>query len=81
MLENKAGGGIFFVMSTLMEIQLAAEKLPKSEQEALLKHLSHRLLHPLQQDFTSFHLSELSGTIRLREDPLVWQTQTRDDWQ
>ena len=72
--------GHFPRMSTLAEIEEAVELLPEQEQKTLLQHLSQRLRHPQSADGGSRNLSELAGTIRLREDPLAWQQQARDGW-
>ena len=67
-------------MSTLTEIEAAVAKLPEQEQEALLRHLNLRLRHPSAGTGGLRDLTEFAGTICLREDPLAWQQQARNDW-
>lgn len=67
-------------MSTLTEIEAAVDKLPAQEQEALLHHLNLRLGGPSAGAGGLRDLTEFAGTICLREDPLAWQQQTRNDW-
>lgn len=68
-------------MSTLAEIEVAAEKLPITEKEALIVFLTARL----QKDRTALSqgrsLGEFSGVLRLCEDPLAWQQRVRGEWE
>jgi len=61
-------------MSTLTEIEAAAEKLPVPQKEALIEYLVALLQR--QHD-----LAEFSGSLRLREDPLAWQRRVRGEWE
>jgi len=68
-------------MSTLTEIEAAAEKLPVPQKEALIEYLvallqRERTAQPRQHD-----LAEFSGSLRLREDPLAWQRRVRGEWE
>jgi hypothetical protein len=67
-------------MSTLVEIEAAARKLPTAEKEQLLKYLAALLDGERPGPAPAGDLSEFSGVIRLREDPLEWQHQVRSDW-
>ena len=67
-------------MSTLTEIEAAVDKLPEQEMEALLRHLHLRLRGAMAGTKGLRDLTEFAGTIRLREDPLAWQQESRRDW-
>lgn len=68
-------------MSTLTEIEAAADALSPEQQEALIKYLAERVKQRRATDAPGCrNLAEFSGTIRLREDPLAWQTAIRDEW-
>lgn len=68
-------------MSTLSEIEAAAEKLPVQQLEELVESLTARL----QRERTARHqeddLAEFSGVLRLSEDPLLWQQRVRGEWE
>ena len=69
-------------MSTLTEIEAAAEKLPFSQKEALIAFLTARV----QRERTAaralqVNLVEFSGVLRLPEDPLAWQQRVRGEWE
>jgi hypothetical protein len=68
-------------MSTLTEIEAAAEKLPVPQKEALVEYLNallqrERAARPPQVD-----LAEFAGVLRLPEDPLAWQQRVRGEWE
>ena len=68
-------------MSTLAEIEAAAEKLPIPQKETLIEFLTARVqreraARPLQND-----LAEFSGVLCLAEDPLAWQQRVRGEWE
>jgi len=69
-------------MSTLTEVEAAADALSPKQREALLKYLTQRPPPPQAPRKTKRStLAEFSGTIRLREEPLAWQSSVRDEWQ
>jgi len=80
LLEPRSG--VYFPpMSTLTEIEAAAEKLPVLQKEALIEFLTaqlqrERTARPPQSD-----LAEFSGVLRLAEDPLAWQQRVRGEWE
>jgi hypothetical protein len=68
-------------MSTLTEIEAAAEKLPVPQKEALIEYLTARVrrertARPPQND-----LAEFAGVLHLAEDPLAWQQRARGEWE
>ncbi len=68
-------------MSTLAEIEQAADGLPAPQVEQLIEHLTARL----QRERTGkarrrTNLAEFSGALRLAEDPLAWQQRLRSEW-
>ncbi|MEI6083457.1 MAG: hypothetical protein WCS70_04070 [Verrucomicrobiota bacterium] len=66
-------------MSTLTEIEAAADELTPEQQEALIKYLAERVQQRNGKGAVS-NLAEFSGTLTLREDPLAWQTSIRNEW-
>jgi hypothetical protein len=67
-------------MSTLTEIEAAAEALPPKQLEALLRFLTERLQQRASEDAGRHSLAEFSGKIHLREEPLTWQSTMRNEW-
>ena len=67
-------------MSTLAEIEAAVPTLSIQELERLETVLrqakDQKAANPLRQT----NLSEFSGIITLREDPLAWQRKVREEW-
>lgn len=66
-------------MSTLTEIEAAAEKLSVPQKQALIEFLTarvqrERIARPPQNDLAKF-----SGVLRLAEDPLTWQQRVRGE--
>jgi hypothetical protein len=69
-------------MSTLTEIEAAADALSPKQREALLKYLTERPPQQRALRATSRStLAEYGGTIRLPKEPLAWQSTIRDEWQ
>ena len=68
-------------MSTLAEIEEAAELLPLQQKEELIHFLSERL-HRARSAHTgrTTDLAKFSGVVRLPDDPLAWQQQCRSEW-
>lgn len=68
-------------MSTLTEIEAAVDALTPEQQEALLKYLTERAAQRGASPAGKSHnLADFSGTVRLHEEPLVWQSAARDEW-
>jgi len=68
-------------MSTLAEIERAADELPAPEIEQLIEHLAARLQRERAGRVRKqTNLAEFSGALRLAEDPLVWQQRLRAEW-
>lgn len=67
-------------MSTLAEIEAAADALPLEQKQELLRFLAARL-NGDQKPRQSDDLSEFAGTVRLHEDPLAWQQRVRGEWE
>jgi hypothetical protein len=68
-------------MSTLTEIEAAAERLPVPQKEALIEFLTARVQHERTSAPPQSDLAELSGVMRLAEDPLAWQQRVRGEWE
>jgi hypothetical protein len=67
-------------VSTLAEIEAAAESLPLEQKKELLRFLAARLNGGPEPKHRS-DLAEFGGTLRLSEDPLAWQQRVRGEWQ
>jgi len=67
-------------VSTLAEIEAAADALPMEQKKKLLQFLESRL-NGKRQEKRPADLGRFAGTIRLPEDPLAWQQRMRGDWQ
>ena len=68
-------------MSTLAEIEQAADTLPAPQIEQLIEHLAARLRREQAGKLRSrTNLAEFSGALRLAEDPLAWQQRLRAEW-
>ncbi len=65
-------------MSTLTEIEAAADHLPPPQIEQLIAHLTARLREA--QARPARDLSSFAGVVRLDEDPLAWQREVRGEW-
>jgi hypothetical protein len=67
-------------MSTLTEIEAAAEALPLEEKQQLILFLTSRMNgeKPVERPTD---LAAFSGAVRLSEDPLAWQQRVRGEWE
>ena len=67
-------------MSTLAEIEAAAEALPLEEKQKLIRFLTSRLNgeKPTEQQTD---LAAFSGAVKLPQDPLAWQQRVRGEWE
>ena len=63
-------------MSTLAEIEAAAEALPLEQKKRLLQFLESRV-NGKRQEKGPADLARFAGTIRLPQDPLAWQQRVR----
>lgn len=66
-------------MSTLTEIEAAAEALPLEEKKQLLEFLAKRVNGGTGGRGPT-DLREFAGAISLPEDPLDWQQRIRGEW-
>jgi hypothetical protein len=67
-------------MSTLAEIEAAADALPLEEKQQLIRFLTSRLNGERQiEDQTD--LAGFSGALQLPQDPLAWQKGVRGEWE
>lgn len=81
-LPVRAEATIFRAMSTLAEIEQAADELPIPQVKQLIEHLAARLRREQAGKARSrTNLAEFSGALRLAEDPLAWQQRVRAEWQ
>jgi hypothetical protein len=67
------------IVSTLAEIEAAAEALPLAEKKELLQFLAARINGALLSQAPA-DLAAFAGTLRLPEDPLAWQQRVRGEW-
>lgn len=67
-------------MSTLAEIEAAAEKLPVPQKEALIERLAAQVRQERSVPHPLRNLAEFSGVLRLSEDPPAWQQRVRGEW-
>lgn len=67
-------------MSTLAEIEAAAEALPPEEKQKLIRFLTSRLNGERQTD-TQTDFTAFSGAVQLTQDPLAWQKRVRGEWE
>ena len=67
-------------MSTLAEIEAAADALPLEQKKKLLEFLASRVNGEREAKATS-NLAGFAGTLRLSEDPLAWQQRVRGEWE
>jgi len=68
-------------MSSLAEIEAAAEKLPVPQKEALIERLKVQVQQERAARHPQNNLAEFSGVLRLGEDPLAWQQRVRGEWE
>jgi hypothetical protein len=67
-------------VSTLAEIEAAADALPLNEKKKLLQFLESRV-NGDQQTKGPSDLAKFAGALRLTEDPLAWQQRVRGEWE
>jgi len=67
------------VVSTLAEIEAAADALPLEQKKELLQFLVSRVNGKTQGKGPA-DLARFAGTIRLPQDPLAWQQRVRGEW-
>jgi hypothetical protein len=67
-------------MSTLAEIEAAADALPLEQKKELLRFLASRVNGDRKAKGPS-DLAKFTGTLRLSEDPLAWQRRVRGEWE
>jgi hypothetical protein len=67
-------------MSTLAEIEAAAEALPLEQKKKLLQFLESRVNGESEAKRTA-DLAQFTGAVRLSEDPLAWQRRVRGEWE
>jgi hypothetical protein len=74
--------GLFLPMSTISEIEAAADALSTEQKRELFLFLAARLhsdeSKPPQSRPTDLHAFE--GVLTLREDPLEYQSRARTEW-
>ena len=68
------------IVSTLAEIEAAADALPLEQKKKLLQFLAARV-NGEQENKAPTDLARFAGTVRLPEDPLAWQQRVRGEWQ
>jgi hypothetical protein len=80
-LPAKPRGVIFRRMSTLAEIEAAAETLPLDQKKELIDFLTRHVQgQTARRGAQASDLAEFSGALRLGEDALEWQQRVRDEW-
>jgi hypothetical protein len=67
-------------MSTLSEIEAAADALPLEEKQKLIRFLTARLNGERQSE-NGTDLAAFSGAVQLSQDPLAWQQRVRGEWE
>jgi hypothetical protein len=68
-------------MSTLAEIEAAADKLPVSEKKALIERLTAQVQQNPSLSHSPSDLSQFSGVLKLDQDPLTRQQRARGEWE
>ncbi len=66
-------------MSTLAEIEAAAEALPLEQKKKPLQFPESRANGESEAKRTD--LVQFTGAVRLSEDPLAWQRRVRSEWE
>jgi len=66
-------------VSSLAEIEAAAEALPLDQKRKLLEFLISQV-NGERATTPPTDLAKFAGTVRLSEDPLVWQQRMRGEW-
>jgi hypothetical protein len=67
-------------MSTLAEIEAAADALPIEQKRKLLEFLALRV-NGKSTAKRPTNLADFAGVLCLREDPLAWQKRVRGEWE
>ena len=67
-------------MSTLPEIEAAADALPLDQKKKLLEFLAAGLQRRTEKG-PSDEAERIAGALRLSEDPLAWQQRVRGEWE
>lgn len=67
-------------VSTLAEIEAAADSLPLDQKKKLLEFLAARV-NGGQPKRQRTDLRKFAGAVRLSEDPLAWQQRVRGEWE
>ena len=67
-------------MSSLAEIEAAVPSLSMQELERLKTVLRQAMDEREAQRLPRTTLTEFSGILTLREDPLAWQREVREEW-
>jgi len=67
-------------VSTLAEIEAAADALPIQEKKKLLQFLESRV-NGTRKTKDPSDLAKFAGILRLSEDPLTWQQRVRGEWE
>ncbi|HEX4085968.1 MAG TPA: hypothetical protein VHY22_13725 [Chthoniobacteraceae bacterium] len=68
-------------MSTLAEIEAAADKLPVRQKEALIERLTAQVERERTAPQARQNLAAFSGVLQLGDDPLAWQQRVRGEWE
>jgi len=71
---------IWSVVSTLAEIEAAADALPLEQKKKLLEFLASRV-NGESGSKRATDLAEFAAVVRLPEDPLAWQQRVRGEWE
>ena len=71
----------FSLVSTLAEIEAAADALPLEQKKELLQFLVSRVNGESAGVKRPTNLAEFSGALRLSQDPLAWQQRVRTEWE
>ena len=67
-------------VSTLAEIEAAADALPLEQKQELLRFLASRI-NGDRKTQSPRDLAQFAGTVQLPEDPLAWQQRIRGEWE
>jgi hypothetical protein len=67
-------------VSSLTEIEAAADALPLDQKRKLLEFLLSRV-NGERANTPPTNLAKFAGTVRLPEDPLKWQQRVRGEWE
>jgi hypothetical protein len=67
-------------VSSLTEIEAAADALPLDQKRKLLEFLLSRV-NGERANTPPTNLAKFAGAVRLPEDPLKWQQRVRGEWE